>query len=114
MAFAVRTNIYQQKRMLNICDEDLVGRTLTKSDLTLNISQSYFAERIVEKEEAEELLKTCSIINMVGKETISLSVKIGIRSSKGVKEIEGIPIFTDKEIVICENWNRIFKRCKRN
>ena len=91
MAFAVRTNIYQQKRMLNICDADLVGRTLTKSDLTLNISRSYFAERIVEKEEAEELLKTCSIINMVGKETISLSVKIGIGSSKGVKEIEGIP-----------------------
>jgi len=28
---------------------------------------------------------------MVGKETISLSVKIGIGSSKGIKEIEGIP-----------------------
>jgi len=91
MAFAVRTVVYQQKRMLNICDADLVGITLTKSDLTLNISQSYFAERIVEKEEAEELLKTCSIINMVGKETVSLSVKIGIGSSKGVKEIDGIP-----------------------
>ncbi|TSA17324.1 MAG: DUF424 domain-containing protein [Nitrosopumilales archaeon] len=91
MAFAVRTVVHQQKRMLNICDADLVGRTLTKSDLTLNISRSYFAERIVEKEEAKELLKTCSIINMIGKETVSLSVKIGIGSSKGVKEIEGIP-----------------------
>jgi hypothetical protein len=91
MAFAVRTVVHQQKRMLNICDADLVGRTLIKSDLTLNISRSYFAERIVEKEEAKELLKTCSIINMVGKETVSLSVKIGIGSSKGVKEIEGIP-----------------------
>ena len=93
MAFAVRTNIYQQKKMLNICDADLVGRTLTKSDLTLNISRSYFAERIVEKEEAEELLKTCSIINMVGKETISLSVKIGIGSSKGVKKLKAFRFF---------------------
>ena|SRR5579872_2192852 len=91
MAFAIRTIIYQQKKMLNICDANLVGRTIKKSDLTLNISRSYFAERVVEKEEAEELLKTCSIINMVGKETISLSVKIGIGSSKGIKEIEGIP-----------------------
>ena len=91
MAFAVRTVVYQQKSMLNICDANLVGRTVTKEDLTLNISKSYYAERIVEKDEAEELLKTCSIINMVGKETISLSVKIGIGSSKGVKEIEGIP-----------------------
>ncbi len=91
MAFAVRTVIYQQNRMLNICDADLVGRTFTKPDLTLNISRSYYADRIVEKDEAEELLKSCSIINMVGKETISLSVKIGIGSSKGVKEINGVP-----------------------
>lgn len=91
MAFAIRTVTYQQKKMLNICDADLVGRTIAKSDLTINISRSYFAERIVEREEAEELLKSCSIINMVGKETVSLSVKIGIGSSKGVKEIEGVP-----------------------
>ena len=91
MAFAVRTVTYQKNKMLNICDADLVGRTLTKSDFTLNISRSYFAERIIEREEAEELLKASSIINMVGKETISLSTKIGIGSSKGVKEIEDIP-----------------------
>jgi len=91
MPFAVRTVTYQQKKMLNICDADLVGRTLTKSDFTLNISKSYFAERIIEREEAEELLKASSIINMVGKETISLSVKMGIGSSKGVKEIDGVP-----------------------
>jgi hypothetical protein len=91
MPFAVRAVTYQQKKMLNICDADLVGRTLTKSDFTLNISRSYFAERIIEREEAEELLKASSIINMVGKETISLSVKMGIGSSKGVKEIDGVP-----------------------
>ncbi|TLX80386.1 MAG: DUF424 domain-containing protein [Thaumarchaeota archaeon] len=91
MPFAVRTVTYQQKKMLNICDADLVGRTLTKSDFTLNISRSYFAERIIEREEAEELLKASSIINMVGKETISLSVKMGIGSPKGVKEIDGVP-----------------------
>ncbi len=91
MTFAVKTVFYQQNRMLNICDADLVGKTLTKSDLTLNISKSYFAERIVEREEAEELLRQCSIINMVGKEVISLSVNIGIGSAKGVKEINGIP-----------------------
>jgi len=91
MAFAVRTVTYQQNLMLNICDADLVGRVLTKDDFSLNISRSYFAERVVEKAEAEELLKKYSIINMVGKETISLSVNIGLGSLKGVKEIEGIP-----------------------
>ena len=91
MAFAIKTVTYQQNKMLNICDANLVGRTLTKSDFTLNISRSYFAERIIEREEAEDLLKASSIINMVGKETISLSAKMGIGSSKGVKEIDGVP-----------------------
>jgi len=91
MAFAVRSMNYQHNRMLNICDAELVGRTFVKSDLSINISKSYFAERIIEENEAEQLLKNASIINMVGKETIALSIRIGIGTTKGVKEIDGIP-----------------------
>jgi len=92
MTFAVKTITYQQNLMLNICDADLVGRTIKKEDFSLNISKSYFADRFVEKAEAEELLKKYSIINLVGKETISISINLGIGSSKGVKEIEGVPL----------------------
>ena len=77
--------------MLNICDTDLVGRTIKKEDFSLNISKSYFADLFVEKAEAEELLKNYAIINLVGKETISLSINLGIGSLKGVKEIDGVP-----------------------
>ena len=77
--------------MLNICDANLVGRTFNDTDLTINISKNYFAEQIVGENEAEKLLRNASIINMVGTETVALSVKIGIGSSKGVKEIDGIP-----------------------
>ncbi len=91
MAFAVRIVNYQRSKMLNICDADLVGRTLIQSDLTMNISKSYFAERIVDEKEAEQLLKNSSIINMVGTKTVELSVKIGVGSSKGVKKIDGVP-----------------------
>lgn len=91
MAFAVRLVNYQNNRMLNICDADLVGRIVKQSDLEINISQSYYAERIVEETEAESLLKNASIINMVGRQTIDLSIRIGVGSAKGVKEIEGIP-----------------------
>lgn len=91
MSFAVRTVAYQQHLMLNICDANLVGKVIKKSDLSLNISKSYFAERFVEKAEAEELLKKHSMLNMVGKETIALAVELKIGSPKGVKEIDGIP-----------------------
>ena len=91
MAFAVRLVNYQSSRMLNICDAELIGRTVRQSDLEVNISKSYFAERVVEEKEAETLLRNASIINMVGKQTIDLSIRIGVGSQKGVKEIEEVP-----------------------
>ncbi|CUR52462.1 conserved protein of unknown function [Nitrosotalea devaniterrae] len=77
--------------MLNICDAELVGRTVKQSDLEIKITKSYYGDRIVDEKEAESLLRTSSIINMVGKKTIDLSIKIGVGTGKGVKEIEGIP-----------------------
>lgn len=77
--------------MLNICDAELVGRTVRQSDLEIKITKSYYGDRIVDEKEAESLLRTSSIINMVGKRTINLSIKMGVGTAKGVKEIEGIP-----------------------
>jgi uncharacterized protein len=77
--------------MLNICDAELVGRTLRQSDLEIRITKSYYGDRVVDEREAESLLRNSSIINMAGKKTIDLSIKMGIGSAKGVKEIEGVP-----------------------
>ena len=91
MNFAVKQVNQQRNRMLNICDAELVGKTVRQSDLEITITKSYYGDRIVDEKEAESLLQTSSIINMVGKKTIDLSIKIGIGTAKGVKEIEGIP-----------------------
>ncbi|MHB8601620.1 MAG: DUF424 domain-containing protein [Nitrosotalea sp.] len=81
----------QRNRMLNICDAELVGKTVRQYDLEVKITKSYYGDRIVDEKEAESLLRTSSIINMVGRKTIDLSIKIGVGTANGVKEIEGIP-----------------------
>ena len=91
MLFSVRVTNYQNNLMLNICDPHLLGKDIADDKVTMNISKSYYCERLVEKEEAENLLKQCSSINMVGKETVSLSISLGIGSYQGVKEINGVP-----------------------
>jgi len=91
MNFAVRVVNQQNNRMLNMCDAELVGRILKQSDLEVKITKSYYGERIVDEKEAESLLRTSSIINMAGRKTIDLSIKIGVGTAKGVKEIEGVP-----------------------
>ena len=91
MLFSVRVTNHQNNLMLNICDSSLLGKKITDDKITMNISKSYYCQRIVEKEEAQNLLKQCSSINMVGKETVSLSVDLGIASQQAIKEIDGIP-----------------------
>ena len=91
MLFSVRVTNHQNDLMLNICDAHLLGKNIINDKFKMNISKSYYGERLIEKDEAENLIKKCSSINMVGKETVSLSISLGIGSQKGVKEIDGIP-----------------------
>ncbi len=91
MQFSVRVSGFQKNTMLNICDSELLGKKIIQNGLNMNISKSYYGEKLVEKEEAESLLKNSSIINMVGKKTVSLSIELGIGSENGIKTISGIP-----------------------
>ncbi|HJJ23595.1 MAG TPA: DUF424 domain-containing protein [Nitrosopumilus sp.] len=91
MQFSVRVNNYQKNMMLNICDAKLLGKKLVQDELNVHISESYYGEKLVEKEEAKILLKNSSVINMVGKDTVSLSIELGIGSENGIKTISDIP-----------------------
>jgi len=91
MQFSVRVSNYQKNSTLNICDAELLGKKIIQDELTMHISESYYGEKLVEKEEAKSLLKNYLIINMVGKETISLSRELGIGSETGIKTISGVP-----------------------
>ncbi|MGY5147165.1 MAG: DUF424 domain-containing protein [Candidatus Nitrosopumilus sp. bin_7KS] len=91
MQYSVRTTNYQKQSMLNICDAELLGKKIIEGDLTMHISENYYGERFIEKDEAESLLKNSSIINMAGKETISLALKLGIGSENAVKIVSDVP-----------------------
>ena len=91
MQFAIRTTNYQNQLMLNICDAELLGKKIVEGDLTMHISENYYGERFVEKDEAKSLLSNSSIINMAGKETVSLSIKLGIGSENAVKMVSDVP-----------------------
>ncbi|WP_100181677.1 DUF424 domain-containing protein [Candidatus Nitrosotenuis aquarius] len=91
MRFFVKTSNYQNSNMLNMCDEDLLGKVIKNGKLQINISKSYYGQRLVEKEEAETLLQNCSVLNLVGTNTIQMSVHLKIGSQQGVKTIDGVP-----------------------
>jgi hypothetical protein len=89
--FSARLIRHKDSNMLNICDKDLLGKILNRDNFSLKISEEYYADKVVEKEEARDLLQKSNNINMVGKEIIDLSVNMGIGSHEGVKVIDGVP-----------------------
>ena len=78
-------------RILNICDIDLIDKIIKDGKVEIKISSDYYNEDTIDEIEAEHLLQKCTSANMVGEKTISLSLKLGIGSEKGIRRINGVP-----------------------
>ncbi len=78
-------------RILNICDIDLIDKIIKDGKVEIKISSDYYNEETIDEVEAEHLLQKCTSANMVGEKTISLSLKLGIGSEKGIRRINGVP-----------------------
>ena len=91
MQFSVRVSDYQKNTMVNMCDAELIGKDVVDGELKIHISESYYGKQFVDKDEAISFLKSASIMNLVGKETISLAIDLGIGSESGIKILSDIP-----------------------
>jgi hypothetical protein len=91
MLFSVRISDYQKNTIVNMCDAELMGKDVVDGELKIHISESYYGKQLVDKDEAISFLKSASIMNLVGKETISLAIDLGIGSESGIKIISDIP-----------------------
>lgn len=89
--FSVRTAEYKGSVLVNICDEELIGRTVTEGKLKMHISKEFYFGEVVNKGEALRLIRTCAIVNLAGKRSVSLAVDNEIGAREAVREIEGVP-----------------------
>jgi len=91
MLFSTKVISASGNLMLNICDPDLVDKTIQDGNTKIKINPNYYAERDVDEHEAKNLLTKCNSINMVGEKTVSLATSLGIGSEKSIRRIEGVP-----------------------
>jgi hypothetical protein len=89
--FSVRTTEYRGSVLVNICDEELIGRTVAEGKLKMHISKDFYAGEVVLKGEALRLIRTCAIVNLAGKRSVSLAVDNQVGAREAVREIEDIP-----------------------
>jgi|TARA_B100001750_G_scaffold237412_1_gene242494 hypothetical protein len=91
MLFASKLITSSGNIILNICDTDLLDKIIKDEHSEIKIKSNYYHEKTIDEVEAEHLLQKCTSANMVGEKTISLSIKLGIGSEKGIRRINGIP-----------------------
>ena len=89
--FAVRTAEYQGNKLVNICDEELVGKTVTEGRLQVRLSSDFYSGDRVDTGEALRLIRTSAIVNLAGRRVVSLALQNQIGASQAIREIEGVP-----------------------
>ena len=88
--FYVRKMHYQGSLMINICDEELLGTNIVSESLNINITKDFFNELTNEKE-ISNLLKRCSIANLIGRRVIEKTLSLGLAKRDSIKIVSDIP-----------------------
>ena len=52
--FSARLINHNNPRQLNICDSNLLGKTIIKEKHSIKISESYYGKKLIKKAEAED------------------------------------------------------------
>jgi hypothetical protein len=89
--YALRKIKYQETQIINICDLGIVGKKINQGDFTINISKEYYYSEEITKDEATDLLRHASIINLVGNDIVELAIDLHLAKRNSVKIIENIP-----------------------
>jgi hypothetical protein len=89
--FSVRTSEYRGSVLVNICDEELIGRTVEEGRLRMHISKDFYAGEVVGKGEALRLIRTCAIVNLAGERSVSLAVDNQMGAREAVRKVQDVP-----------------------
>lgn len=88
--FYIRKMNYQGSLMINICDEELVGKNIESDSLNINITNEFFNE-VVNENEITSLLKKCSIANLIGRRVVDKTLSLGLAKKESIKIVSDIP-----------------------
>ena len=89
--FSVRTAEFKGTILVNMCDEELVGKTVSEGALKVHLSKEFYSGEVVDTGEALRLIRTCSIINLAGSRSVSLAVENRVGAAEAVRKIEEVP-----------------------
>jgi len=77
--------------LLAVSDEELLGRSFSEKSFRLEITEDFYGGQRVSEEELKPLMKEAYILNIVGKKSVEIAVKLGLVNKEEILVIGGIP-----------------------
>jgi hypothetical protein len=77
--------------LLAICDCEVLGRTLREGEIVFQVKEEFYKGALVNIEEAVDMMRNSTIVNMVGKNIVRKAVEKGYVHPEAILNIEGVP-----------------------
>ncbi len=91
MMFSYRLFKQGNDVLLAISDSAIIGKTLRKDDVEIEVSEAFYSGESCDETAAIELIQKATIVNAIGKEVINLMLKKRFIEKDKIMEIEGVP-----------------------
>ncbi|MFI5419515.1 MAG: DUF424 family protein [Nitrososphaerales archaeon] len=88
--YIARTIRRENAVLVNICDEELLGKTVKGEKIEMEISRDYFGAEKVDEYQAISLVRNGSIINLAGSRIVEKVVGEKLASEKAVKRVGSV------------------------
>ncbi|MAG45403.1 MAG: hypothetical protein CMH63_01370 [Nanoarchaeota archaeon] len=87
------TKIHQteDRKIVSLCDETLIGKKFETKDLQLDISEFFYKGKKLDEKKVLEEIQEASSLNIVGEESIKFALKHDLISKTHIIKIQNIP-----------------------
>ncbi|KPV64278.1 MAG: hypothetical protein AOA65_1019 [Candidatus Bathyarchaeota archaeon BA1] len=77
--------------LLATCDAELLGKILREGKIVFEVREEFFKGSKVSVDEAIDLMKQSTIVNMVGQNIVGKAIERGLIHPEAVLRISGVP-----------------------
>ncbi len=79
------------EKIVTICDEDLIGKRLNFNGIEIYVNPKFYSGKKMKEEEIKSVIKDSTVINVLGKKSVSFCLKNGYAKEEDLIYIDGVP-----------------------
>lgn len=89
----ISVKVYQQgdDMIIGACDEHLLGKKFRRGKIQIDVAKRFYDGERIDRKTLETFLREATIANLVGKETVTCAIDLGLVDPNCILKIKGVP-----------------------